>query len=136
MSLPKPFKETLSRAVAALGYKPEQVTKILLTHKHSDHSGELRSFPNAEIFVYEEELSAAELQGIANIVPVKFTDGAYYNFPETQKICDGVTYIKAKGHTNGNSIVIIENDGVAFEDLPDDWKCPRCRQPKEKFNRA
>lgn len=27
-------------------------------------------------------------------------------------------------------------DGVAFEDLPDDWKCPRCKQPKEKFNKA
>ena len=27
-----------------------------------------------------------------------------------------------------------ENDGVAFEDLPDDWKCPRCKQPIEKFN--
>ena len=26
--------------------------------------------------------------------------------------------------------------GVAFEDLPDDRRCPRCRQPKEKFNRA
>ena len=26
--------------------------------------------------------------------------------------------------------------GVAFEDLPADWRCPRCRQPKEKFNRA
>ncbi|MBQ3901059.1 MAG: rubredoxin [Clostridia bacterium] len=26
--------------------------------------------------------------------------------------------------------------GVALEDLPDDWKCPRCKQPKEKFNRA
>ena len=24
----------------------------------------------------------------------------------------------------------------AFEDLPDDWKCPRCRQGKEKFNKA
>ena len=35
-------------ALAALGYKPEQVTKILLTHKHADHSGELRSFPNAK----------------------------------------------------------------------------------------
>ena len=22
------------------------------------------------------------------------------------------------------------------EDGPDDWKCPRCKQPKEKFNRA
>ena len=29
-----------------------------------------------------------------------------------------------------------EHDGVAFEDLPDDWKCPRCKQPKTKFNKA
>ncbi len=230
-------------ALAAIGYKPEQVTKILLTHKHADHSGELRSFPNAEIFVNAEELSAAELKDIKNITPVTFDDGAYYNFPESKKITDGVYYIKAKGHTLGNSIVIAESDGlfymlhgdityvdealyenklsvvyedaaaarltldrvrefirnhktvycgthtpqgyenleakrvmdldnpvptvladidfsaqkasgkyvcsicgyvydpaehdgVAFEDLPDDWKCPRCKQPKSKFNPA
>ena len=29
-----------------------------------------------------------------------------------------------------------EHDGVAFEDLPEDWRCPRCKQPKEKFNKA
>ena len=29
-----------------------------------------------------------------------------------------------------------EHDGVAFEDLPDDWKCPRCRQGKENYNPA
>ncbi len=234
---------TYMEAFAALGYKPEQVTKILLTHRHADHSGELKSFPNAKIYVGAEETSAAELQGLSNIVPVKYTDGAYYNFPESQKIADGVYFIKAKGHTVGNSIVIVENDGlfymlhgditymdealyenklsvvyedlpaaretldrvrdfvsrhptvycgthtpqgyenleakrviklddpvptvlakvdfsaqkasgkyvcsvcgyvydpaehdgVAFEDLPDDWKCPRCKQPKEKFNRA
>ncbi len=230
-------------ALGTLGYKPEQVTKILLTHKHADHSGELKSFPNAKIYVNSDELSADELQGISNIIPVKFTDGAYCNFPESQKIGDGIYYIKAKGHTNGNSIVIVEldglfymlhgdityvdealyenklsvvfedkeaaretldrvrefisnhptvycgthtpqgyenleakrvtdlnnpvptalstvdfsenkasgkyvcsvcgyvydpteHDGVAFEDLPDDWKCPRCKQPKEKFNMA
>ena len=230
-------------AFASLGYKPEQVTKILLTHKHADHSGELKSFPNAKIYVNEDEISADELQGLPNLVPVKFTDGAYYNFPESQKIRDGITFIKAKGHTNGNSIVIVEldglfymihgdityvdealyenkisvvfddikasretldrvrefirnhptvyigthtpqgyenleakrvmdldnpvptvlaevdfsksegtgkyvcsvcgyvydpteHDGVAFEDLPADWTCPRCKQPKEKFNKA
>ena len=230
-------------AFAALGYKPEQVTKILLTHRHSDHSGELRSFPNAKIYVNADEMAADELQGIGNLVPVSFTDGPYYEFPECQKICDGITFIKAKGHTNGNSIIVVENDGlfymfhgdityvdealyadklsivyddlpaaretqdrvrafirnhptvycgthtpqgyenleakrvmdldhpvetifeqyefsgqeatgkyvcsvcgyvydpaehdgVAFEDLPDDWKCPRCKKPKDKFNRA
>ena len=230
-------------ALAALGYRPEQVTKVLLTHRHSDHSGELRSFPQAKIYVNRDELSADELQGLDNLVPVSFTDGAYYNFPETQKICDGIYFIKAKGHTNGNSIVVVENDGlfylihgdvtyvdealyenklsvvyddlaaaretldrvrefirnhptvylsthtpqgyenleakrvmdldhpvatvlaevdfskqqasgkyvcsicgyvydpaehdgVAFEDLPDDWKCPRCKKGKERFNKA
>ena len=234
---------TYMQALSKLGYQPEQVTKILLTHKHADHSGELRSFPNAKIYINADELAAPELQGLSNIVPVSFTDGAYYNFPACQKICDGVTMIKAKGHTNGNSIVIAEQDGLfymlhgdityvdealyanklsvvfedlpaaretldrvrefirnhptvycgthtpqgyenleakrvmdldhpvetifqefdfakqeatgkyvcsicgyvydpaehdgtAFEDLPADWKCPRCKQPKDKFNPA
>ena len=230
-------------AVAALGYQPEQVTKILLTHKHADHSGELKSFPNAKVYVNADEMDAAELQGLANLVPVSFTDGPYYNFPDSQKIHDGIYLIKAKGHTKGNSIIVVENDGlfymlhgdityvdealyedklsvvfddlsaaretqdrirefvrnhptvycgthtpqgyenleakrvmdldnpvptvlaevdfsqqqasgkyvcsicgyvydpaehdgIAFEDLPEDWKCPRCRQGKEKFNKA
>lgn len=97
-----------------LGYKPEQVTKILLTHRHSDHSGCIDKFPNAKVYVNEEELGAEELKGKNNLVPVKFTDGAYYNFPESQKIADGIYFIKAKGHTNGNSIVIVENDGLFY----------------------
>lgn len=97
-----------------LGYRPEQVTKILLTHKHSDHSGCLDKFPNARIFVNAEETDAAELAGLKNIVPVNFTDGAYHNFPLSQKIADGIYFIKAKGHTNGNSIVIAEDDGLYY----------------------
>ena len=81
-------------AFAELGYKPEQVTKILLTHRHADHSGELKSFPNAKIYVNQEEMDAAELQGLTNLVPVSYTDGAYYNFPESQKIADGIYLIK------------------------------------------
>ena len=229
-------------ALEKAGYKAEQVTKILLTHKHADHSGELKSFANAKIYVNADEIGADELKGLSNLVPVKFTDGAYYNFPESQIIADGIRFIKATGHTKGNSIVIVENDGlfymlhgdityvdealyqnklsvvfedkdaarqtldrvrdfvshhptvycgthtpqavesleakrvidlanppetipvgeivfktasgkyvcsvcgyvydpaenggVAFEDLPQDWKCPRCKQGKDKFNKA
>lgn len=105
---------TYMEAFEKLGYKPEQVTTILLTHRHPDHSGELKSFPNAKVYVNKDEMSAAELQGLDNLVPVSFTDGAYYNFPESQKICDGIYMIKAKGHTNGNSIVVVENDGLFY----------------------
>ncbi len=101
-------------AFRQLGYRPEQVTKILLTHKHADHSGCLDRFPQAQIFVNEEECGAAELQGLDNIVPVRFTDGAYHEFPASQKIAEGIFFIKAKGHTNGNSIVIAEDDGLFF----------------------
>ena len=230
-------------AFTNLGYKPEQVTKILLTHKHGDHSGELRSFPNAKIYVGADEIGVEELKGIENLVPVTYTDGPYYNFPESQKIAEGIFFIRAKGHTYGNSLVIVENeglfymfeadityvdealyenklsvvfddlpaaretldrvrefvrnhptvymgthtpqgyenleakrimdldnpvqtvyaevdfsdakgsgkyvcsirgyvydpaehDGIAFEDLPEDWRCPRCKQGKDKFNKA
>ena len=26
--------------------------------------------------------------------------------------------------------------GTKFEDLPEDWKCPNCGQPKSSFNKA
>ena len=72
----------------------------------------MRSFPNAKVFVNKDELGDEELQGLGNLVPVSFSDGAYYNFPECQKIRDGIYFIKAKGHTNGNSIIIVEQDGL------------------------
>lgn len=242
---------TYMEALAKLGYAPEQVTKVLLTHKHSDHSGELASFPSAEVWVNEHEMGADELKGLDNLRPIAFTDGAYKNFPESQKVADGIWFIRAEGHTKGNSIVVVEDadeglyymihgditytdealyanklsvvfedidlaretldrvrafieanptvylsthtplgpenleakrvvdlanppetipvgeiafktrtgkyvcsvcgyvydpevgdetqgvaPGTPFEELPDDWHCPRCRQPKEKFNAA
>lgn len=227
---------------AALGYKPEQVTKILVTHKHPDHTAALQYFPDATIYIAPEDAQAMKLEG-DHVVPVTYDSGPYYNFPRAQKIAEGIWLIEAKGHTRGNSIIIVEtdglfymihgdityvdealyedklsvvyddltaaretqnrirefirkhptvycgthtpqgyenlearrvmdldhpypttlaevdftkqeasgkyvcsicgyvydpaeHDGVAFEDLPDDWHCPRCKKGKEKFNKA
>ncbi len=101
-------------ALAEAGYKPEQVTKILVTHKHSDHTGELRSFPNAKIYASRTEAGSDELKALPNVLPVDFTDGPYYNFPSSQKIANHIFYIPAPGHTTGNSIVIVEDGGLFY----------------------
>lgn len=96
-----------------LGYKKEQVTKILVTHKHPDHSGELKSFPNAKIYIGPEDADALKLTG-ENVIRCEYTDGAYKNFEHCQKVADGVYFIKARGHTKGNSIVIAEGDNGVY----------------------
>ena len=100
-------------ALADLGYKPEQVSKILVTHKHADHTGELRSFPNAKIYASKEEKEDMEFKG-DNVIAVEYKDGAYHNFESSEKIADGVYFLPAKGHTRGNSIVIVENEGLFY----------------------
>ena len=99
-------------SLAELGYKPEQVTKILITHKHGDHTDCIAEFPNAKIYISPEDADAMKLEG-GNIVRVEYKE-SYKNFPRAEKIADGIWFIEAKGHTKGNSIVIAELDGLYY----------------------
>ena len=96
----------------ALGYKPEQVTKILVTHKHNDHSDCITEFPNAKVFISPEDADALKLEG-DNIVRAEYGK-PYHNFPNAQQVAEGVWFVEAKGHTKGNSIVIAENEGLYY----------------------
>ena len=101
-------------AFAELGYKPEQVTKILITHKHPDHTAALQYFPNAKVYISPEDADAMKLPESENVVRVEYKDGAYKNFPRAEKIAEGIWFIEAKGHTAGNSIIIAEKDGLYY----------------------
>lgn len=100
-------------ALNAVGYSAEQVTTILITHKHPDHTAALSLFPNAKIYLTPEEANAMKLEG-ENIIRADFADGPYHNFPKAQKITDGVYYIEASGHTKGNAIVVAESEGLFY----------------------
>jgi glyoxylase-like metal-dependent hydrolase (beta-lactamase superfamily II) len=53
-------EETAIHQVRALGYRPEDVRHIVLTHLDFDHAGGLEDFPNARIHVMEAERDTAE----------------------------------------------------------------------------
>jgi glyoxylase-like metal-dependent hydrolase (beta-lactamase superfamily II) len=48
----------LVRQVTRLGYRPQDVTHIVLTHLHLDHAGGLPDFPQAQVHVYRREYAA------------------------------------------------------------------------------
>ena len=127
--LPKEFPETIPdkdspiyvgqlitnylSALKEVGYAPDQVTKILVTHKHEDHTGELSAFPNAKIYISPEDADALGLTG-ENVIRAQYRDGPYYNFPASEKIAEGIYFLPAKGHTYGNSVVIAEEGGLFY----------------------
>lgn len=51
-------QEAAIRQVSRLGYKPEDVRHIVLTHMHFDHCGGLPDFPWAKVHVYRGEYEA------------------------------------------------------------------------------
>ncbi|MDR7302253.1 MBL fold metallo-hydrolase [Haloactinomyces albus] len=54
--------ETAVSQVTALGYEPDDVRHIVLTHLDVDHAGGLRDFPHATVHVHQEELRASKSQ--------------------------------------------------------------------------
>jgi N-acyl homoserine lactone hydrolase len=100
-------------ALQNIGYKPEDIDKVVITHKHPDHSGELRLFNNAKIYISEIEANSMQLHG-ENIIRVNFQDGKYKNFENSEKIAEDITMLPAYGHTNGNSIIIAEAEGLHY----------------------
>lgn len=104
---------TFAEALARAGYRPEDVKKIVVTHKHPDHTGELRMFPHAKIYMAAAEADAMKLNA-ENIVRVNFTDGPYENFPESQRITDTLVLVRAEGHTRGNSVAILRDGDIYY----------------------
>ena len=44
-----------------------------------------------------------------------------------------VFFLKKQISGNPQKILTVFAVGVQLKDLPDDWKCPRCKRTKEKF---
>jgi len=70
--VPLDSEEAAIRQVAKLGFQPEDVRHIVLTHMHFDHAGGLSDFPWAKVHVHRREYEVIKSGKIR-----RWTDGGY-----------------------------------------------------------
>ena len=55
----RPIRQDPAASLAPLGLRPEDITKVIVTHLHYDHAGGLHLFPNAKLHMQAAEMAYA-----------------------------------------------------------------------------
>jgi len=146
-------EETALHQVKALGYSPDDVRHIVLTHLDFDHAGGLEDFPRARVHVMEAEREAAERKRRGFIAkrryrPVQWDDvrdwrtysgsgEKWFGFDSVRSLDDlppEILMVPLPGHTWGHAGVAVQtasgwvlNAGDAYfyrgEMAPDRRRC-------------
>ncbi len=126
-----PKLNKLTASLQGVGVTPEQITDILITHIHTDHTGGLmdgsrRVYPNATLHLEQKELDywlgagqrerAPEAlkvyfdQALAKVQP--YVDaGRVKPFSGATQLFPGIRSQPAPGHTPGHSFYVLESRG-------------------------
>jgi glyoxylase-like metal-dependent hydrolase (beta-lactamase superfamily II) len=124
---PRDLAETAIRQVAALGFWPEAVRHIALTHLHLDHAGGLPDFPGALVHVSRAEYErAVHGRGLRRLgcLPAHWAHGprwvlheprgeGWYGFPCAEIVpgmAPRVLLVGLAGHTRGHCGVAVETE--------------------------
>lgn len=108
--------ETAHEKIVALGYKPEQVTDICVTHLDLDHAGGIGDFKNAQVHVHGAEYSAALGAKNMRYVPGQFAHvqkwslheefgDSWFGFKAVKPLVDNnpdILMIPLTGHSAGH----------------------------------
>jgi glyoxylase-like metal-dependent hydrolase (beta-lactamase superfamily II) len=111
---------TPAQALPLLGIDPADVTAIVITHAHWDHTGNVRQFPHAQLMMTEAEYAfwtsplAARRQFAAHSEPDEIAllaqrrgDGTLSLFTGHATLAPGIELVEVGGHTPGQLVVTV-----------------------------
>jgi glyoxylase-like metal-dependent hydrolase (beta-lactamase superfamily II) len=112
------FLRCPAQALQQLGFAPEQVTDLVLTHMHWDHLGNLDKFPNARIHLHASEIAHAtgcgmclptlrrpyDVNQVCSVIKALYADRVEFNQGE-RCIAPGITLHHVGGHSPGLQVV-------------------------------
>ncbi len=116
-----PDGKAIIDALAARGYRPDDVTAIFLTHGHPDHIAAAKIFTGAKIYCLENEVPVAEGRGTNNSPASKIFGAETTGLKVTNMLKDGeslsfgpfkIDVFQVQGHTQGSAVFLIS--GVLF----------------------
>ena len=115
--------------LARLGYKPDDIDYVVISHMHQDHAGNMDCFPNATFIIRREELRSAWW-------PMVGEGGyCYHNYEKTRDFkyiqpeddedydvfLDGrIVLIDTRGHSRGHQSVVVDLPNTGKVLLPID----------------
>jgi glyoxylase-like metal-dependent hydrolase (beta-lactamase superfamily II) len=128
------------------GINPLEVTKVILTHLHKDHSGGISkedtvlghrflSFPQATYYVSAAELSYGLEKGAPSFTPKEFeilnSIPNIILLPESGEIDGYINHWQTGGHSPYHQAILIEEDGEKIFFGGDE--APQLKQLKTKY---
>lgn len=102
-------------ALKEQGIATDDITDVIITHAHHDHAQCVRDYPNARVWVQEQEYARKPHYFVSN--PNITT------FRETAMVAEGIRAVRIGGHTTGSSVVECEKDGNVYVLCGDECYC-------------
>ncbi len=110
------YHKQLVQCLKKVGYKPENIKRIIFTHLHFDHTGNYKAFKNADFYAGAEEIEDLE-QGKFTKFLQRFgirLPKLELNIKPVKKGFKDLVVIKTPGHTRGSISLWLKSKKLLF----------------------